>query len=386
MPSYFRFAALLAALSMLGPFSMDTYLPAFAGIGQALQASPAQMQQTISAYLLGSAFMMLFHGALSDSYGRRPVILIALFVYLLASIGCAIATSLPMLIACRAVQGMAVGAGFTVGRAIIRDVYDDVKAQQVLSLATLLFGILLYDQLGWRSIFWLLVALAAFVLAWANVQLAESHPKEKRIRFSLGSLFAGYQHIAGSLKFLVLVLASTIPFNGFFVYVLSAPVFLGESLKLAPTQFFWFFATVVCGLMSGSALSARFAGRVSPNQQAKLAYVLMLITTLANVAYTQLATPAVPWVFIPVAVYALGWSLVMPLVTIKVLDLFPARRGMASSLQGGIGSLSNALVAGVISPLVMHSPKLLTLAALGCAVIGMICWWLQAKLATPAQE
>ena len=88
-----RFAALLAALSTLGPFSIDAYLPAFAGIQQSLQASPLELQQTMSAYLFAFGLMFLFHGALSDSFGRRPVILAALVVYTLASIGAALAAS-----------------------------------------------------------------------------------------------------------------------------------------------------------------------------------------------------------------------------------------------------------------------------------------------------
>ena len=97
-------AILLAALGMLGPFSIDTYLPAFAGIARSIGASPAEMQQTLSAYLFGFAFMNLFHGALSDSFGRRPVVLTGLAVFTAASIGCALASSIGTLVLFRALQ------------------------------------------------------------------------------------------------------------------------------------------------------------------------------------------------------------------------------------------------------------------------------------------
>ena len=117
-------AILLALLGMLGPFSIDTYIPAFAAIGQSLQATPVQMQQTLSAYLLGFAFMNLFHGALSDSCGRRPVILWGLALFALASVGCALSQSVGQLIFFRALQGFSTGAGIVVSRAVIRDMFS----------------------------------------------------------------------------------------------------------------------------------------------------------------------------------------------------------------------------------------------------------------------
>src|SRR4029079_13238201 len=134
------FAAMLAALATLGPFSIDAYLPAFAGIQESLEASPIQIQQTLSAYLFAFGLMFLFHGALSDSFGRRPVILVALVVYTIASIGAALAASVHALVIGRIVRGLSVGAGMVVGRAMIRDLFEAEDAQRLMSLVTLFFG------------------------------------------------------------------------------------------------------------------------------------------------------------------------------------------------------------------------------------------------------
>ena len=173
-------AILLAMLGMLGPFSIDTYLPAFAAISQSLHASPVQMQQTLSAYLFGFAFMNLFHGALSDSFGRRPVILIGLVLFTLASIGCAVTQTVEQLIFFRAVQGLSTGAGIVVSRAVIRDMFPPDEAQRVMSQITIFFGIapaiapmiggVLSEYLGWHSIFWFLVAVGLLLIA-ANARL-----------------------------------------------------------------------------------------------------------------------------------------------------------------------------------------------------------------------
>ena len=134
-------AMLLACLGTLGPFSIDTYLPAFSGIAQSLGATPAQMQQTLSAYLFGFALMNLFHGALSDSVGRRPVVLTGLALFTLASLGCALSQTIAQLVFFRALQGMTAGAGVVVSKAIIRDMCPPAEAQRLMSQVTIFFGI-----------------------------------------------------------------------------------------------------------------------------------------------------------------------------------------------------------------------------------------------------
>ena len=169
-------AVLLAVLGMLGPFSIDTYIPAFAGIGTSLGATPVEMQQTLSAYLFGFAFMNLFHGALADSFGRRPVVLWGIAMFTLASAGCALSQSVEQLVFFRALQGLSTGAGIVVSRAVIRDMYPPAQAQQVMSQVTIYFGVApalapivggwLFVHLGWHSIFWFLTAIGGVL--WAT--------------------------------------------------------------------------------------------------------------------------------------------------------------------------------------------------------------------------
>ena len=162
---------LIAALAMIGPFAIDTFFPAFPAIAAEFAASPVAMQQTLSLYLVAYGLMALAHGALSDALGRRPVIIVSLSVFTLASVGCALAQSMDQLLALRFLQGLSAGAGVIVGRAIVRDCFEGARAQRVMSTTSMLFGIapaiapiiggwLLY--FGWRASFWF---LAAFSLA-----------------------------------------------------------------------------------------------------------------------------------------------------------------------------------------------------------------------------
>ena len=384
-------ALLLACLGMLGPFSIDTYLPAFSGIAVSLSATPLQMQQTLSSYLLGFAAMNLFHGALSDSIGRRPVVLAGVALFTLASVGCAMSQSIGALVAFRALQGLSAGAGMVVSRAIIRDMYPPADAQRVMSQVTIYFGIApavapliggwLYAHADWHSIFWLLVGVG--VLLWAAVArwLPETLAAAARQPFEAGHLMRGYWQMLRSPRFVALVLASGIPFNGMFLYVLSAPVFLGEHLQLAPTQFFWFFLLTISGIMGGAWLSGRLAGKVPPRRQIRYGFLIMAVTSLVNVC-ANLLFPAHPaWAMLPVAVFAFGWSLMVPVVTLLTLDQAPDRRGMASSIQACVGSLANALVAGAIAPLVMHSTVWLAFASLVMMLVGALSWtWVKTRL------
>ena len=377
-------ALLLATLSTLGPFSIDTYLPAFAGIGESLGATPVQMQQTLSSYLLGFAAMNLFHGALADSFGRRPVVLAGIVVFTLASAGCALAPSIGWLVAFRALQGLSAGAGTVVARAIIRDMFPPAEAQRVMSQVTIYFGVApavapvvggwLFVLAGWRSIFWFLAIVGA-LLAWLNWRaLPETLHASHVQRFAPRPLLAGYRQLLGSARFMMLVLASGLPFSGLFLYVLASPVFMGEHLGLAPTQFFWLFLASIGGIMAGAWTSGRLAGRIPLRRQVRHGFTVMVVVSGLNVALNATLAPHPAWALPPIAFFAFGWALVMPAVTLMVLDEAPERRGMASSLQACIASIANAVVAGLLVPLVMHSTLALALASAALTAIGILAW------------
>jgi DHA1 family bicyclomycin/chloramphenicol resistance-like MFS transporter len=377
-------AALLAVLGMLGPFSIDTYIPAFSGIARAIGATPVEMQQTLSAYLFGFAFMNLFHGALADSFGRRPVVLWGIAVFTLASAGCALAQNIGQLVLFRALQGLSTGAGIVVSRAVIRDMFPPDQAQKVLSQVTIYFGVApavapiiggwLFVHLGWHAIFWFLtgVGVVLWLLNWR--MLPETLHATQRQPFNVRNLMRGYRQLGASPRFLLLALASGIPFNGMFLYVLSAPAFLGDLLGLAPTQFFWFFVLTIGGIMGGAWLSGRLAGRIQPKRQIRHGFVIMVAVSLLNVAANFAFDAHASWALLPIAVFAFGWALMVPVVTLLVLDLHPERRGMASSLQAFVGSAANGIVAGAIAPLVMHSTRALALASLLMMGVGLGAW------------
>jgi MFS transporter, DHA1 family, multidrug resistance protein len=358
-PRTWSFAALLASLSMPGPFAIDMYLPAFSAIAQQFDAAPIAVQQTLSAYLFAYAFMMLWHGALSDALGRRPIILGGLAIYALASLGCAIAGNIESLWLFRALQGLSAGSGLVVGRAIIRDRFDGPEAQRLMAQTTLVFGVApaiapviggaVLNLFGWRAIFWLMLAFSLGVAAWTVRQLPETLPRAKRQPLHPRALWNNYRAVLLRVEFLLLAGIPTLNFAAFFIYIASAPSFLAR-LGVSTWGFAWLFLPMIMGIMAGAAISGRVAGRVSPYRTIAIGYACMFSGALINGLVAAFVPPGVPWHVIPIGMFTLGSSLVAPSVTLLLLDLFPTMRGLASSLQGFVQFAFSGVVAGTIAP------------------------------------
>jgi DHA1 family bicyclomycin/chloramphenicol resistance-like MFS transporter len=270
--------------------------------------------------------------------------------------------------------------------------FPPADAQRVMSQVTIYFGIApaiapmiggwIFVYSDWHVIFWFLAVLG--VLLWvANWRLLpETLHAPDRQSFHPSHLLRGYWSMVKSPRFMALVLASGVPFNGMFLYVLSAPVFLGTHMQMGPTEFWWFFVLTIGGIMGGAWLSGRLAGRIKPRHQVRHGFLIMLLVSIVNVVLNLVLEPHPAWALWPIAIFAFGWALMVPVVTLLVLDLHPSRRGMASSVQACTGSLANALVAGVIAPLVMHSTVALAFASLGMMSVGVLAWiWVKPRLA-----
>lgn len=384
LPGAGALALMLAALSMLGPFSVDTYLPAFPSMQVALQASPIEVQQTLTAYMFSFAVMILWHGALSDAFGRRNIILGALAVFALASLGCAASHSVEYLWAFRILQGMSSGAGVVIGRAIIRDMYTGAPAQRLLSMVTMIFSIApaiapiiggwIVQLLDWRAIFLFLFAYTALLLWYCYRHLPESLPPEKRQTFNLHFLSTNYRKVLRSPPFHFKAGALAFNFAGLFLYVAAAPAFITRHLGLGTHQFGWQFIPSVAGIFLGALTANRMAGRIAIPQQVLVGFVFLIGAGVFNVTYHLFLPPALPWSVMPLMLYTFGMSIAAPGVTLMVMDLFPDIRGIVASCQSFAQTMLAALVAGVIAPLLDTSVLWLALGQLGFAIAGLSCW------------
>ena len=383
-PSAALLAPVLAGLAMAGPFSIDTYLPSFPAIARDFALTPLELQQTMSVYLATFAVMMLFHGALSDSFGRRPVILANLAVFMAATVGCALARDFAQLLAFRAVQGFSAGAGIVVGRAIIRDAFEGHAAQRMLSLVTMIFGLApaiapviggwLQGRYGWRAIFLFLTCYGAVLFVVCLLRLPETHARAERQPFAAGPLAANYWRLGRSRPLLLLSVANGLNWAGGFLYVASAPAVIYGLLGLNEHQFAVLFVPGIAGIMFGAYVSGRSAGRVTARRTVNVAYAVMFGAAVVNLAYHAHAAAALPWTVVPFMIYGVGMALAMPSIVLIALDLFPANRGLASSLQGFVQTGCGALTAGLVSPLVSAHGASLALGMLALVSAGWLAW------------
>lgn len=370
-------------MAALGPFSIDTYLPSFHEIGSTLQATPAEVQQTLSSYLLAFAAMTLWHGALADRFGRRRVVLVALALFGAASAGCAFATSIQQLWLWRALQGITAGTGIVVTRAIVRDRFDGAEAQRLISHVTMMFALApavapviggwLQTWLGWRAVFAFLVGASTVLWIACWKFLPETLSPEKRQSLHPAYLGKAYWHVMTAPPFLLACAALSFNFSGFFIYVLSAPVFLMTHLGVSETGFLWLFGPAMGGLMLGSWIAGHRAGKHPPAATIKLGYAVMAGAALLNIAINLALPPGLPWSVLPLFIYTLGMSLAMPNLTLFALDPFPEKRGMAASCQTFLQSGFNSLLAGLIAPLVWGSTASLAGAMAGFLILGSLC-------------
>lgn len=393
---HFLLTVLLAGLTMVGPLAIDTYLPSFPAIGSEFGATPLAVQQTLSLFLFCFAFMMLFYGTLSDTFGRRPVILGSLVLYIAACIGGALAGSLGFLLACRVLQGLASGAGSVVGRAIVQDRFAGVEAQKILGHIMMVFGLApalapilggwLQVTYGWRSIFWFLALFGAVMMFAVWRWLPESLARRDRHPLHFATIAGNYLKVVRHRQFLLLSIALGVAFGGFALYIGSAAYFVMHILHLPETAFAWLFIPLVAGMVVGSALSGKVAHRCSQHALIWLAYGGMALAALANVAYTWLFPATVPWAVLPLFFYSLALAVAMPPLSLIALNHFPNNSGLAASMQSFIQMTLFALISGLVAPLLFDSAFKLACGVLGCLVASLLAWLLARAGKTPARQ
>jgi len=375
----------VALLAMLAPFSVDTYLPSFTALGEAFQITPEALQQSISLYMVGFAATTLIYGSLSDSFGRRNVIIVALLFYIVSSFGCFLAQDYTTFLLMRVGQGLSASAGMVVGRAVIRDHFEGAQARQAMSYVMLLFSLapalapmiggLLQEWMGWRSVFLFLTILGGVTTLYTLRYLPETLPPEERQPFQLLTLLTQSLGALRHRQFLLIILTIAFTFAGLFIYIVGAPVVIFAHLELGARDFWLLFVPMVVGMMLGAFTSGRLAHRVSTNFSILLSFIVLIIAALLNLLQSYLLSPT-PWSVIgPMVIYAFGIALMLPNLTIMSLDCFPHHRGLAASMQGFIQTVGGAIAAGIIVPIISDSNALFAAAQSLLLLVALLIWW-----------
>jgi DHA1 family bicyclomycin/chloramphenicol resistance-like MFS transporter len=372
---------ILASLTALAPFAIDTYLPAFEVMENDLATNSNFIQQTLTFYLVPYTIMTIFHGAISDSIGRIKTIKYGMSLFILGSIGCVFATSIEMLWISRLIQGVGAGAGNVVARAMVRDLYSGATAQKVMATIQIIFGIApaiapmvggLLLGISWQAIFIFLIIYSVLITIFSVNFLPETISKHNQLPFNFESVLNRYKVLLIDKNYIFLILAVSFNFSAFFLYVLSSPIFLMQHLNLSSSQFGYLFIPTVTGMILGSFISKKTAGIISPAKMLKIAYLWMLLITSINLIFCLFFQSIIFINIGLIALYNIGMAAAMPLISIKALDCFPKARGTAASGQAFSQMLVSSVVAGLIIPIIWGSLATLAIGMLVIFSLGLV--------------
>lgn len=384
-PLRVRTVVVLGLLSTFGPLSLDLYLPSLPHLATDLATSTSAAQLSITACLVGLATGQLIGGPLSDRFGRKRPLVVGLLAYLLATVGCAFAPSITVLVLVRLVQGLAGATGLVVSRAIARDLFGGRELITIFARLTLVSGLapvvapVLGGQLArvmsWRGVFGVLAGFGVLLLVAGTFGLAESLPTERRSTGGLAAVGRSFRGLLADRLFVGLVLAAGLAIASMFAYISGATFVLQEIYGLSPQGFSFVFGANSIGLMIMSQLGGRLGRRLAPGRVLAAGLTVNLAGAL-GLAVAVLTGAPLPVLVVSLFVMVSAVGLVLPTAMGLALADYPHVAGAASALIG----LGQYVIGGLVAPLVGIAGEdtaiPLGLVALGCSLGGSLVFWL----------
>ncbi|MDB5412762.1 MAG: Bcr/CflA family drug resistance efflux transporter [Rubritepida sp.] len=375
-----RFATLLALLTAFGPLSIDMYLSSLPEIGRDMGVGIEKAQLTLAAYFLGLAAGQLVHGPLSDRLGRRPPLFAALVVYTVASVLCALATSIDALILLRLFQALAGCAGMVISRAVVRDVAHEIDPVRLMGRLMLIMGVApilaplmgtyLAEFLGWRSIFWFLAAVGLLALLLCLLFLPETLPEDQRRRSSVSNVVRAYASLLVNRRFMAAALASGFAISGMFAYISGSPFVFISIYGVPPAQYGFWFGGGAVGFIVMSQFGGRLAARFGRDRVFTWAAGAIATCGVALVAFVLLGAPFLA-VYAAIVGYVALLGIMLPIGGVIAITPFPQMAGTASALLGtlqfGLGAVAGSLVSALHNGTAL--PMALTLGIAGVAAV-----------------
>lgn len=370
----------LVSVAAIGPMALNMFMPSVPGLTADLQTTGAMAQLTLTVYLLGTAFSQLVYGPLSDQFGRRPVLIAGISVFIIASVMCAMASSIEFLIGARLLQSFGGSAGMVLTRAMIRDKHDEKSSASVLGYVTMAWAVAplisptiggyLDQASGWRMTFWVLAAGGVFALLLAYINLPETNVD--RSQTTKRSRFANYKLLLKNRKFMWLSTTMAFTSGVFFSFLGGAPFLMIDVLHRLPLDYGAWFSVVALGYMVGNFLSGKLSRRTDTNKMIAAGIVLTMIAAVFPLiwALNDSLTPLL--LFLPTSIIALGAGITIPSATAATLSTDPKAIGSAAGLAGFIQSIAGAGAAQVVGVMQVGMPYVslwfMVLSSVGAAV------------------
>ena len=381
-----RLVLILGLLSAIGPFAIDMYLPALPQIGSSLGAQVGAVQASLTAFFLSLGVGQLLYGPVSDMVGRKPPLYFGLTVFALASVGCAMATSIETLVVLRFIQGLGAAAGLAVPRAVVRDLHTGAEAARLMSLLMLVFSVSpilaplagsgVIALTGWRGVFWAVALAAVAGLALVYGALQETRSEAERVESSLGSALRAYGVLLRDWHYLGLVGIGATAMAGFFVYLAGSPFVLINHYGLTPVQYSLAFSFNAIAFIGASQFTGMLGQRFGLVRLVKAAATASGLTMGALLAYYLAGGDQLP-VLIALYFVASGFmGLVIPTTSVLALEKHGAIAGTASALLGTLQMLGGAAAMAIVSLFANGKPLPMVVGMASGALIGVALTWI----------
>lgn len=373
---------LMGALTAIGPLSIDMYLPAFPAIASGLGAQSSEVERTLAAYLSGMACAQLIYGPLADRFGRKPPLYGALILYIIASAGCALATSVEVLTICRIFQAMGGAAGMVIPRAVVRDHYSTQEAARALSMLMLIMGIApilapvvgaqILAWVGWRGIF-VTITLCGIALLWTlSKVMVETLAPEKQIKLSWGNIFRTYGGLLLHRRFMAFALSGGLASATMFSYIVGSPRLFIEHFGVSPQTYGLLFGMNAASLIVGSQVCARLLKHHSPMKILPWALGGMMTAGLVALLFALTHLASLQSVMGCMLVFMFCYGFVGPNSAALALSDQGHQLGSASALMGTLSISCGALAGLLVSLMQMPGPMPLALSMAGCTTLACL--------------
>jgi DHA1 family bicyclomycin/chloramphenicol resistance-like MFS transporter len=373
-------ALILGLLSAIGPFAIDMYLPTLPAIGESLNASTAQVQMSLMAFMAAIAVCQLVYGPVSDMIGRKPPLYFGIGLFAIASVACALAPSIEWLILARFIQGVGACAAMALPRAIVRDGYTGPEATQLMSLLMLVFSVspILAPLTGsialqfgdWRTVFWIITGAGVLGLGLIAFFLPETRPASARLESSVGSALRGYGMLLTDRKFLGLSFIGAFGMSSFMAYLANSSFILIDHYGLSPTVYSFMFSINAVSFIGVSQLTGVLTKRFGLNRVVRTAVVGFVVTMLALATVFALGIDYLP---VLAAMLFVGYGflgLIIPTTAVLAMDEHGEIAGTASALMGTLQLVTAAVVMGIVGAFFDGTAKPMVFGIAACAVIA----------------
>lgn len=377
---------LFAAIMALAPLASVIYMPAFPAMARAFDVGADQVQLTLSTYMVGMAVAQPVYGPLADRFGRKPLIVTGIVLFILASIGCMLATDIDTIIVFRFIQAFGAASGLVLAQAMIRDTYKPIDAARMLAYAggvqaiapaagSVLGGIIL-TQLGWRAIFAFLVAAALVVIFLVVTGLPETLRHDKRQSLNVRTILKNYRHALGSRMFLSHALALGLMMGGFYAFMAGSPFILIDLLGIPESAFGWYYLLIVVGFIFGSFLAARIGRRFGSHTLIVTGGTALVLGGGAMVMFELIDVHSVAAVLGPQILYSFGGGVMMAQLIAGALMPFPGMAGTAAAslglIQMSCAASASALVGYIYNGTALPMATTIALAGTGALALYLV--------------